>query len=205
MVKRARKKRKDAGKPKPAALSFEEKRAKWRAEVAARLQMNVTLTDPATDADYPEPPKLDKTDTGSRNDYVKDRLSGAAVVMIERRLKRLAEVPFDSKEARSLEADILDRAGFTRKPQQQVISTGPVLFIGDMEEAKKAYQAKIVDVSAAKAENPLSFPSIVGETENGRNTAGIEGNQPEHGTDEGSASRDAGGSERPADADALGS
>ena len=122
-------------KPPVKRPSFEEKREKWKAEVFKRLEMNVALEDQYTGATYPEPPSLDKSSPGSRTDYIKDRLNAGALVALERRLKRLSMTIPGSKEAQQLESDILDRAGFTRKPQTNLVSTGPVLFINGSETA----------------------------------------------------------------------
>lgn len=126
-----------AKKPPVARPAFDAKRAKWLEEVRERVNMNIAMEDQFTGAKYPMPERLDMEDSGARNDHVKDRISAAAVIVIERRLKRLSMTIPGSKEAHALESDILDRAGFTRKPQGNIVATGPVLFINGEADAAK--------------------------------------------------------------------
>lgn len=95
----------------------------------------------------------------SVREYMKQRLEEVAPYMLERRIRMAALMPDSRGEKAAME--LLDRAGFTRRPEAEVRYEGPVLIMNMQREnlpweAQKTMKPGEVTVSVERVKAPDS-------------------------------------------------
>ena len=98
------------------------------AEVAVAVLAELTSMKQAWDALHPLPQLAEPEVRPIHPDYVKKRLKQVESIALERRIRRVIHDP--GLEGEAAAAELLDRAGYTRKPEADINFNGPVLVVG---------------------------------------------------------------------------